>query len=61
MPSGLDVEPAGGSVVRYCLFSYLLRQVRGHQVAVLKHDMGALSWLNGKDSKEHPRPSLADL
>ena len=31
VPSGLDFEAAVGSVVRYCLSSYLLR---GHQVAV---------------------------
>ena len=51
VPSGLDFEAAGGSVVCYCLSNYLLR---GHR-SRCKHDMGALSVKCGNIRKSaHP-------
>ena len=46
MPSGLDFEAAGHSVVRYFESNYLLRGLR---VAV-----GALSWLNVETVERAP-------
>ena len=49
MPSGLDFEAAGDSVVRY-----LLRWASSH----CKHDVGALSWLKAETIERAPTPPL---
>ena len=57
MPSGLNFKAAGGSFVSYCLPKLFALRASSR----CKHDMGTLSWLNAKHSKERPPPSLADL
>ena len=52
VPSGLDFEAAGGSVVRVQLFA-------SRASSCCKQDMGALSWLNVETPER--APSLADL
>ena len=58
VPSGLDFQAAGGSIVRYCLSNYLLR---GHPDAVNMHDMGTLSWLNAEPLERVPTPLVGRL
>ena len=54
MPSGLDFEAAGDSVVRYFVSNYLLQ-------VVVKHDVGALSWLNAETVETVPTPFFGRL
>ena len=54
VPSGLDFEAAGGSVV--CYYCFVLR-ASSH----CKHDMGALSWLNAEAFERAPIPLFGRL
>ena len=52
VPSGLDFEAAGDSVVRYfCVQLFALRAS-----SRCKHDVGALSWLNVETVERAPTP-----
>ena len=51
MPSGLDFEAAGDSVIRYFVSNYLLQELR---VACCKHNVGALSWSNVETVERAP-------
>ena len=57
MPSGLDFEAAGESVVRLFCVQLFFSRALSH----CKHDMGALSWLNAETVERVPTPLLADL
>ena len=52
VPSGLDFEAAGGSIVRYCLSNSFASRASTR----CKHGMGALSWLNAVTLKRAPNP-----
>ena len=57
MPSGLDFEAAGDSVVHLLFVQSFALRVSSR----CKHDFGALMVKMRKHSKEHPLSSLTDL
>ena len=49
VPSGLDLEGTGGSIVCYCLSA-------SRVLSRCNHDIGTLSWLNAKTFERVPTP-----
>ena len=57
MPSGLDFEAAGDSVVCYLCALFASRA----SSRCIKQDVGALSWLNAETVKRAPTPLFGRL
>ena len=53
----IDLKAAGGSIVHYYLFIYLL----GGQSSRCKHDIGTLSWLNAEALEAAAAPLFGRL